>query len=100
MPLEAKKIASSTPTVSTSPRAVPSTFCTSLASGVATWVGQASSRICATSLASSMVPKYGASAATRIRNGNSDISAESAMWLAIAQPSSALKRENASRAIW
>ena len=49
--------------------------------------------MCATSLASSLVPKKEpASAVTRIRNGNSDISADSAMWLAIAQPSSALKR--------
>jgi hypothetical protein len=32
------------------------------------------------------------SAVTRIRNGNSAISADSAMWLAVAQPSLALKR--------
>jgi hypothetical protein len=33
-----------------------------------------------------------ASAVTRIKNGNIDISTDSAIWLAIAQPSSALKR--------
>jgi hypothetical protein len=33
-----------------------------------------------------------ASAVTRIKNGNMPMSVESAIWLAIAQPSSALKR--------
>ena len=43
-----------------------------------------------TSSASCVEPnRKPASAVTRIRNGNSDISADSAIWLAIAQPSSA-----------
>ena len=41
----------------------------------------------AASSASEPVPKKLASAVTRIRNGNIEISTESAMWLAIAQPS-------------
>jgi hypothetical protein len=37
-------------------------------------------------------PMKPAIAVTRIRNGNIDIRVDSAMWLAIAQPSSAAKR--------
>ena len=46
----------------------------------------------AASSASEPVPKKLASAVTRIRNGNIDISTESAMWLAIAQASCITKR--------
>ena len=38
------------------------------------------------------MPRKRASDPRTIRNGNSAIRAESAMWLAVAQPSSALKR--------
>ena len=79
--------------VSRSLRAPSSTLRISLAIGDATSVGQISSRMFATSSASCVEPnRKPPSAVTRIRNGNSDISADSAMWLAIAQPSSALKR--------
>jgi hypothetical protein len=54
----------------------------------------------AASSASSFEPKKNpASAVTTIRNGNSAISVDSAIWLAIAQPSSARKCRNASATI-
>ena len=53
----------------------------------------------AASSASSFEPKKNpASAVTTIRNGNRAISADNAIWLAIAQPSSAMKRRKASAA--
>jgi len=68
--------------------------------GAATSLGQASSRMRAASSASSLEPKKKpASAVTTIRNGNIAISVESAMWLAIAQPSSARKCQKASTTI-
>ncbi len=60
--------------------------------GAATCCGQASSRMRAASSASSFEPKKKpASAVTTIKNGNSAISVDSAIWLAMAQPSSARK---------
>ena len=54
----------------------------------------------AASSASSLEPKKKpASAVTTIRNGNSAIKVDSAMWLAIAQPSSARKCRKASATI-
>src|SRR5215831_16136627 len=60
--------------------------------------GHAATIRVATSLAKFCEPRKPASAVTRIRNGNMDIRTDSAMWLAIAQPSSALKRLKASQA--
>src|SRR5262249_30979744 len=69
----------------------------SRAIGAATWLGHASSKRRAASSASSLEPKKNpASAVTTIRNGKSAISVDRAIWLAIAQPSSAMKRWNAS----
>ena len=60
--------------------------------GPATCGGQASSRMRAASSARSFEPKKkAASAVTTIMNGNSAISVDSAIWLAMAQPSSARK---------
>ncbi len=93
-------MANSTPKVSTSPRVWVSTPVTSLAIGPATSGGQASSSSLAASSARSREPKKKpASAVTTIRNGNSAISVDSAMWLAMAQPSSAMKCRAASIAI-
>ena len=92
MPLDAKKIASATLMVSRSPRVVVSTTRISCAIGPATSSGQVSSRSRATSSASSVEPKNdAASDVTRIRNGNSASRIDSAIWLAIAQPSAELK---------
>ena len=89
-PLEAKYTANNTPKVSTSPRVPVRTPVISRAIGPATSFGQASSSSLAASSASSLEPKKKpASAVTTIKNGNSAISVDSAMWLAIAQPSSA-----------
>ena len=55
---------------------------------IATSRGQVSSRSLATSSASSLEPRNeAASAVTRMMNGNSAIRVDSAMWLAVAQPS-------------
>src|SRR5215467_1488695 len=94
--LEEKYSAETTPIVNAPLRVVVSTSETSVAMGPATSLGQASKRICATWSDSSLVPKKPAKAATTIRNGNNDISVESAMWLAIAHPSSTRKRMKAS----
>jgi len=56
------------------------------ASGSATSAGHASIRIRAASSARSLEPMNPAIAVIKIRNGNSDISVDSAIWLAIAQP--------------
>ena len=85
-------MANTAPTVTMSPRAVVSTLRISPAMRLDTSRGQAAMIIRPTSLARSSEPTKPARAVTRIRNGNIDISTESAMWLAIAQPSSALKR--------
>src|SRR5665213_1806811 len=62
----------------------------SSAIGAATSLGQAPRRMCAASSASSFEPKKKpASAVTTIRNGNNAIRVDSAIWLAIAHPSSA-----------
>ena len=82
--------ASATPMVSRSPRAPSSTRRISLAMGDATSVGHICRTMFATSSASCVEPnRKPASAVTRMRKGNSAISADKAMWLAIAQPSSA-----------
>jgi hypothetical protein len=58
--------------------------------GEATSVGHICRTMVATSSASCVEPnRKPASAVTRMRKGNSAISADKAMWLAIAQPSSA-----------
>ena len=91
-PLEEKYIAKMAPTVSTPPRAVVSTSRISPVIWLETARGHASMMMRATSAARFSEPMKPAIAVTRIRNGNIDISTDSAMWLAIAQPSSALKR--------
>src|SRR3954469_13397181 len=97
IPLDAKYTASATPIVSTSPRVVVSTLWISPAIGAATSCGQVSSSSLATSSASSLEPRNeAASEVTTIRNGNNAISADSAIWLAIAHPSSARNRLIAS----
>ena len=73
-----------------------STLCTSVAIGSATSFGQVSNRRAATREARSASPMKPAMAATKIRNGNTAISADSATWLAIAQPSSSLRWPSAS----
>src|SRR5579863_10547703 len=92
------------PSVSTSPRAVVSTVWIWSAIGPDTWGGQAATIRRATSSARLREPMKPAMAVTRIRNGNIAIRSDSAIWLAIAQPSSALKRKNASmgmrRKVW
>ena len=75
--------------VSTSPRVVVSTSWISPDSESATCFGQICSISPAAWSASSFEPKKPASDVSTIRNGNSAISVDSAMWLAIAQPSSA-----------
>ena len=65
--------------VSRSPRAVVSTLWISAPIGVAISAGQISRRMLATSSARFFEPRKPASAVTRIRNGNSDISADSAI---------------------
>jgi hypothetical protein len=72
-----------------SPRVVVSTSWISLDSASATCCGQICSNNCAAWSASSLEPKKPASEVSTIRNGNSAIKVDSAMWLAIAQPSSA-----------
>ena len=92
MPLDAKKTASATLMVSRSPRVVVRTMWISWAIGPATSSGQVSSSSRATSSASSLEPKNeAASDVTRIRNGNSASKVDSAIWLAIAQPSAAVE---------
>ncbi len=56
--------------------------------GAATCEGQASSISCTVSSARFLKSKKAASAVTKIRKGNIDIRAESAMWLEIAQQTS------------
>src|SRR5664279_1758836 len=69
----------------------------SSAIGPATSFGQASSKMRPASSASSLEPrKKPASAVTTIKNGNSAIKVDSAIWLAIAQPSSARKCRKAA----
>ncbi len=76
-----------------SPRVVVSTLWISDAIGVATSRGQVSSRSLATSSASSLEPRNeAASAVTTMMNGNSAIKMDSAIWLAVAQPSLARKQ--------
>ena len=72
-----------------SPRVVVSTSWTSLDNASATCLGQTCSNSPAAWSASSLEPKKPASEVSTIRNGNSAIKVDSAMWLAIAQPSSA-----------
>ena len=72
-----------------SPRVVVSTSWISPESESATCFGQTCSNIPAAWSASSFDPKKPASEVSTIRNGNSAIKVDSAMWLAIAQPSSA-----------
>src|ERR1700722_4258094 len=101
MPLEEQKNASTKPKVRGPLWAWVTTRVIWLAIGPATSLGQASSSRAATWSASSSVPnRKPVSAVTKIRNGNSDISVDSAMWLAIAQPAarpSAIKASLAMR---
>src|SRR5579885_2559766 len=93
-------MAKATPKVSTSPRVCVRTPVTSLAIGPATSLGHASSSRRAASSANSLEPKKTpASAVTTMRKGNIAINVERAIWLAMAQPSSAIKPRNASIAI-
>ncbi|ENR63866.1 hypothetical protein C028_01834 [Brucella abortus 63/168] len=54
---------------------------------------------CTAVLANSLVPRKLASEVAKIRNGNSAIRPERAMWLAKAQPSSVLKCPHTSKVI-
>jgi hypothetical protein len=72
---------------------VVSTFWISRAIGPPTSSGQVASMSLATSSARSLEPKKPASDVSTMKNGNIAIRAESAMWLAMAQPSSARKRQ-------
>ena len=74
-----------------SARAVVSTSWMSPEIASATRLGQTCSNSSAAWSASSLEPKKPASAVSTIRNGNSAISVDSAIWLAMAQPSSARK---------
>src|SRR5215470_9256752 len=66
--------------------------------GPETSLGQASSTMRAASSARPLEPKMPAIAVNTRKNGNIDISADSAIWLAIAQPSSATNSQKASTA--
>ena len=85
------------PIVSRPPRGAVRTWCTSSAMGLATIAGQAPKISFAASSARLCVPKNPASAVRKIRNGKSEVRVDSAIWLAIAQPSSAENRHRASR---
>jgi hypothetical protein len=78
--------------VTNPPCEVVSTWWISIASGPATSCGQAANRRRATSFASSTEPMKPAMAVTTMTNGNTDMRIDKAIWLAIAQPSSRLKR--------
>src|ERR1700691_4744447 len=86
--LEEKNSASTAPNVSNPPRGAVSTLCTSFAIGPATSFGQAPNIRLAASSERSCEPKKPASAVTKIKNGNSEVSIASAMLLEIGQPSS------------
>ena len=75
--------------VRTSPRVVVSTSWISPDRDAATCFGQICSISSAAWSARSLEPKKPASEVITIKNGNSAISVDSAIWLAIAQPSSA-----------
>ena len=65
---------STTPSVRSPPRGAVSTFDTSSAIGRATTSGHSANTSRAASFASSAEPKKPASAATKMRNGNSEVS--------------------------
>lgn len=95
-PLEEKYSASTAPIVNRPPRGCVRTFCTSPAIGEATTLGQDSKISFVASPASSEAPRKLASAVTNMKNGNNEVSIESAIWLAIGQPSSIMKPPIAS----
>src|SRR5436305_939057 len=97
MPLDERDSASTAPMVKSPPRGCVSTSCTSPAIGPATTCGHDSKISRVASLARSEVPRKPASAVMKMKNGNIEVSIDSAIWLAIGQPSSIRKPPMASK---